>query len=120
MSRAPVTVTMIGHSTVLIEADGHRVLTDPWFGGWGHPVYKRIAPPARDRAALADVTLVVVSHNHWDHTDRSFFRSLSTDVPVLAPRESALVTRLKGARNVVGMRTWESRTFGSLRVTAVP
>jgi hypothetical protein len=27
----PVTVTRIAHSTVLIDFDGHRVLTDPWF-----------------------------------------------------------------------------------------
>jgi len=30
-------VTMIGHSTVLIEAAEKRILTDPYFGSWGNP-----------------------------------------------------------------------------------
>ena len=29
-------VTMIGHSTVLIEIAGTRILTDPYFGTWGN------------------------------------------------------------------------------------
>ncbi len=120
MPPSSMKITMIAHSTVLIETDGRRVLTDPWFGTWGNPAYVRVMAPARDRAALANVDLVLVSHNHWDHTDRSFFRMLSSDVPVLAPRESAGLTRLKGARNVIGVGKWESRTFSSLRVTAVP
>ena len=61
-------ITMIGHSTVLIEAGGMKILTDPYFGTWGNPAYKRLAPPARKREELRDVDLVLVSHNHWDHT----------------------------------------------------
>lgn len=113
-------LTMIGHSTVLIEAGGRRILTDPYFGAHGNPAYARIAPAAKKPEELQDVDLVLVSHNHWDHTDRSFFRSLAGHVPVLAPRESAWLTRLKGARNVIGMRKWELKQFGDVRVTAVP
>lgn len=113
-------ITMIGHSTVLIEAGGLRILTDPYFGAWGNPAYARLAPAARKREELENVDLVLVTHNHWDHTDRAFFRLLGGRVPVLAPRESAWVTRMKGARNVVGMRKWETKPFGAVRVTAVP
>ena len=62
-------VTMIGHSTVLIEAAGMKILTDPYFGTWGNLAYKRIAPPFKSREEMAAVDLVLVSHNHWDHTD---------------------------------------------------
>ena len=41
---------MIGHSTVLIEIGGLRILTDPYFGAWGNPAYGRLAPPAMSRA----------------------------------------------------------------------
>ena len=45
-------VTIIGHSTVLIEAAGTKILTDPYFGTWGNLAYKRIAPPSETREGL--------------------------------------------------------------------
>jgi L-ascorbate metabolism protein UlaG (beta-lactamase superfamily) len=64
---------LIGHSTVLLEMDGTTILTDPYFGTWGNPAYRRLAPPALPREKLQDVDLVLVSHNHFDHTDRRYF-----------------------------------------------
>lgn len=63
---------------------------------------------------------MLVSHNHWDHTGPRFLRSLSKTVPVLAPRATAWVTRLKGARNVIGLARWEQMSFGAVQITAVP
>jgi L-ascorbate metabolism protein UlaG (beta-lactamase superfamily) len=113
-------VTMIGHSTVLIEAAGMKILTDPYFGTWGNLAYKRIASPFKTREKMKDVDLVLVSHNHWDHTDSRYFRTLAADLPVVAPRAAAWITRAKGAKNVIGLRRWEKRQFGSVAVTAVP
>jgi L-ascorbate metabolism protein UlaG (beta-lactamase superfamily) len=113
-------VTMIGHSTVLIEAAGMKILTDPYFGAWGNPAYKRIAPPFKTREEMEAVDLVLVSHNHWDHTDSRYFRALSADIPVVAPRAAAWITRAKGAKNVVGLARWEQRHFGAVTVTATP
>jgi L-ascorbate metabolism protein UlaG (beta-lactamase superfamily) len=113
-------VTMIGHSTVLIEAAGKRILTDPYFGSWGNLAYKRITPPYKTREQMAAVDLILVSHNHWDHTDSRYFCALAADVPVVAPGAAAWITRAKGAKNVVGLRKWEQRQFGPVAVTAVP
>ncbi len=111
---------MVGHSTVLIEAAGKRILTDPYFGIWGNPAYKRIAPPFKTRNDWKDVDLVLVSHNHWDHTDSRFFRLLAGHVPVIAPRGSSWLTRLKGARNVIPLPKWAQERFGPVTITAVP
>lgn len=111
---------MIGHSTVLIECGGQKFITDPYFGAWGNPVYRRIVPPALSRDDLLDVNAVLLSHNHWDHTDRKYFRMLRPDVQVVAPRGRTLISKLKGARNVVGISGWKSRQLGEIRVTAVP
>ncbi len=111
---------MVGHSAVLVEAGGLGLLTDPYLGRWGNPGYARVAPPAQTREELKSVDLVLVSHNHWDHTDRRFFRMLAAETPVLAPRATAWVTRLKGGRNVIGLAKWEARQFGEVRITAVP
>ena len=113
-------IRLIGHSTVMFEMGGARLLTDPYFGTWGNPAYTRVTPPAVCREDVGPVDAVLLSHNHWDHTDRRYFRSLPPSVPVIAPRRSRWVTRLKGARTVVGVRPWESRTVGGVRVTAVP
>jgi L-ascorbate metabolism protein UlaG (beta-lactamase superfamily) len=113
-------ITMIGHSTLLIEVGGQRVLTDPFFGLRGHIAYARLAPPARTREELEDVGLVLVSHDHWDHVDRRFLRALGEGVPVLAPRMAAWAMKLLGVKAPIGMRPWEVRRLGALTVTAVP
>jgi L-ascorbate metabolism protein UlaG (beta-lactamase superfamily) len=120
MSPHPMHITMIGHSTVLIETGEHRILTDPYFGTWGHIAYARLAPPARTREELRDVTLVLISHNHWDHTDGPFLRALGAGVPVIAPAWASWETRLRGARAPAGMKAWEQKRFGAVTVTAVP
>lgn len=113
-------ITMIGHSTVLLESERGRILTDPYFGTWGNPAYRRLAPPARSREDLRNVDLVLVSHNHWDHTDGRYFRSLPPATTVVAPRRAAWLTRLRGARRLVGMKPWEERTLGAFEIAAVP
>ena len=113
-------ITMIGHSTVLIETGGQKILTDPYFGAWGNLAYARVAPPAKTREELGDVNLVLISHNHWDHTDRPFLRALGADVPVLAPSWASWETKLRGARAPIVMKAWEQQRFGAVTVTAVP
>ncbi len=113
-------IQLIGHSTVLFETGGVRLLTDPFFGTWGNPAYARVTPPALHREEVGPVDAVLLSHNHWDHTDRTYFRSLPASVPVIAPRRSRWVTRLKGARTVAGVRAWEALSVGGVKMTAVP
>ncbi len=113
-------ITMIGHSTVLIEAAGMKILTDPYFGSWGNLAYKRTAPPFKSREEMAGVDLVLLSHTHWDHTDSRYFRALAPSIPVVTRRAAAWLTRLQGAQNMVGLTPWQSQDFGAVRVTVTP
>jgi L-ascorbate metabolism protein UlaG (beta-lactamase superfamily) len=117
---APMQITMIGHSTVLFEIDGMKILSDPYFGTWGNPAYKRLAPPSMTREEIGSVDLVLVSHNHFDHRDRRFLSNLPENVPVAAPAGVTWLTRMHGVRNPQGMRKWEKKRFGAVDVTAVP
>jgi len=73
----------IGHSTVWIEIDGFRIVTDPVFSnrigiGIG-PVtlgMKRLVEPAVDLKALPTRALILLSHAHMDHFDLPSLRQL--------------------------------------------
>jgi L-ascorbate metabolism protein UlaG (beta-lactamase superfamily) len=78
--------TWLGHSTVLIEIDGVRLLTDPVWGPRASP--SRIAGPKRFQPvpvplrAMPPVDLVIISHDHYDHLDYPTIRALAkSDVP---------------------------------------
>ncbi|MCG6962366.1 MAG: MBL fold metallo-hydrolase [Acidobacteria bacterium] len=113
-------LTLVGHSTVLIECSGVRLLTDPYFGTLGNLAYERVAPPAISREEVGRIDGVLISHGHWDHTDRRFLRGLDPAVPVLVPSGTSALMRLKGARSVVPLRPWSFLTIGDAVVTAVP
>jgi L-ascorbate metabolism protein UlaG (beta-lactamase superfamily) len=75
-SRAPETglrVTWLGHSTLLVEIDGARVLTDPVWGARVSPVGfagpKRFHPVPVKLGELPELDAVIVSHDHYDHLD---------------------------------------------------
>jgi L-ascorbate metabolism protein UlaG (beta-lactamase superfamily) len=73
-------VTWLGHSTVLFEIDGARILTDPVWTQRASPVPfagpKRFHAPPVSIAALPELDAVLISHDHYDHLDRSAIRTL--------------------------------------------
>jgi L-ascorbate metabolism protein UlaG (beta-lactamase superfamily) len=68
-----MTVTWVGHATVLIQAGGLNILTDPIWSDYASPFPplgpKRVAQPGIRFDDLPKIDLVVVSHNHYDHLD---------------------------------------------------
>ncbi len=70
----PLGLDFIGHSALVIELDGVRLLTDPVTRARVGPL-RRVEPvPARDR--LRDIDAVLISHLHWDHLDVPSLRHL--------------------------------------------
>ncbi len=65
--------TWLGHSTVLLEMDGHRALTDPVWGTRASPFRllgpKRFQPVPLRLRQMPEVDVVVISHDHYDHLD---------------------------------------------------
>lgn len=72
--------TWLGHSTVLIEIDGLRVLTDPVWGKRASPSQlagpKRFQPVPLALKALPKLDAVVISHDHYDHLDMGTVKEL--------------------------------------------
>jgi len=78
-----VTLAWLGHSTVLINFYGVRILTDPVLFrrigvdlGLGTLGPLRLVASALTRAELPDLDLVLVTHAHFDHLDTPSLRSV--------------------------------------------
>jgi len=81
-------VTWLGHSTLLLEIDGHTVLTDPVFGARASPSErfgpKRFHPTPASLDELPPLTAVLLSHDHFDHLCALTMRALAaSDVPII-------------------------------------
>ena len=75
-----VKITLIGHSTTLIQIHGVNILTDPVFSDRSSPVSflgpKRFRKPGIDFDALPKIDAVLISHNHYDHLDLPTIKKL--------------------------------------------
>ena len=75
-----VRATWVGHSTVLLELGGLRILTDPLLRRRLGPLRRRRDLPVQQH--VDDVDVVLLSHLHHDHADLPSLRRLG-HVPVV-------------------------------------
>jgi len=124
--------TWLGHATVLVQAGGLNVLTDPIFSDRASPVSfagpKRQQPPGIALADLPHVDVVLVSHNHYDHLDEASVRALNAQsggpplfvVPLGVKAWLASV----GISNAVELDWWQShavsRPGGTAEIVMTP
>lgn len=73
-------VTLIGHSSLLIEIDGKRILTDPVWVKRASPVQffgpERFFPAPIALADLPPIDAIIISHDHFDHLDEATVKTL--------------------------------------------
>ncbi|MCB9762181.1 MAG: MBL fold metallo-hydrolase [Alphaproteobacteria bacterium] len=121
-------VTWLGHSTLLVEIDGLRVLTDPVWGERPSPStvvgVKRFHPPPLPLEALPPIDVVVLSHDHYDHLDAPTIRRLAqTEVPFVAPLGVGAHLEAWGVapERITELDWWEeTRLPGGLTLVATP
>jgi L-ascorbate metabolism protein UlaG (beta-lactamase superfamily) len=74
-------VTLVNHSTVLLQQPGANILTDPIWSlrasplTWAGP--KRVRTPGVRWEDLPRIDVVLLSHNHYDHLDVVTLRKLA-------------------------------------------
>jgi L-ascorbate metabolism protein UlaG (beta-lactamase superfamily) len=110
-------VRWLGHSTVLIELDGVRALTDPLLRKQVLHL-RRAVPLEVDEASEADV--VLLSHLHYDHVDLPSLRKLDRTIPLVVPRGAGALVSRQGFRSVVELTAGEETAVGKVTVRAVP
>ena len=120
-------VSWMGHSTILLEIDGHRFLTDPVWSERAGPVSftgpKRWYPPLLALADLPPLDAVLISHDHYDHLDYATIVALKDrNVTFVAPLGVGAHLEAWGVprERIVELDWWESRSFGDLTLRAVP
>jgi len=120
-------VTWLGHSTVLVEVEGRRFLTDPVWSprasplGWVGP--RRFFPPPIALEALPPLDAVVISHDHYDHLDRATVSALGTRgatfVVPLGVGAHLAAWGIPEAR-IIELDWWQRASFGPVAVVCTP
>lgn len=124
-----ITLCWLGHSTVLVDFYGLKVLTDPAFGTWlGLPLgvgtlgVKRYIAPALTPAELPPLDVILLSHGHRDHLDGPSLAPLCVAGGVVTAKATADLlagTRLKPITELAwGERTVLRTPKGQLEVEA--
>ena len=108
-------VTYVGHSTVLIDLDGTRVLTDPLLRTWVAHLRRRTSF-ALDQ--LRDLDAVLVSHAHYDHLDLPSLDVVGRSTPIVVPRGLGRLLRRRSFADVTEIDVGERITIGNVTVDA--
>jgi len=130
-----LTVTWIGHSTVLVQMDNINVLTDPVFSSCCSPVrlpgvgvrYRRAACTVDQ---LPHINAVIISHNHFDHLDYQSVLQLNqrfgADLCWFVPSGLKTWMQSSGCQHVIELNWWQEHEFikvgfsGSFKFVCVP
>jgi L-ascorbate metabolism protein UlaG (beta-lactamase superfamily) len=120
-------VTWLGHASVLVEIDGHRVLTDPVWSHRASPIPwlgpTRWYDPAIALADLPALDAVVVSHDHYDHLDMATIQALDEKrVKFVVPLGIGAHLEYWGvpSERIVELDWWERARFSALEIVSTP
>jgi L-ascorbate metabolism protein UlaG (beta-lactamase superfamily) len=121
-----VVVTFVGHAAFLIQVAGTSVLTDPVYSRRASPV--SFAGPRQARAPgvpfddLPPISLVLLSHNHYDHCDLTTLRRLEQRFHPMfvTPLGNGRLLRSEGIHRVEEIDWWETASAASLPITLTP
>jgi L-ascorbate metabolism protein UlaG (beta-lactamase superfamily) len=120
-------VTWLGHSTLLLEIDGRRVLVDPVWGERASPFSflgpKRFYAPLLALDELPSLDAVVISHDHYDHLDVPTVKALARrGVRWIVPLGVGAHLGGWGVPDslVTELDWWEGTRVAGLTITATP
>jgi L-ascorbate metabolism protein UlaG (beta-lactamase superfamily) len=115
-SDAQVTLTWLGHATVLINFLGIKILTDPALFpriGIRLPGFtigpKRLTAPALKVDELPKIDLILLSHAHFDHFDLRTLRCFDQNTRVITARSTSDLLRRTRFREVTELDWGETK-----------
>jgi L-ascorbate metabolism protein UlaG (beta-lactamase superfamily) len=115
-----ITVSWVGHATLLIGIRGHWFLTDPMFSERLAGVMVRNVEAAISPSELPPLDAILVSHAHFDHLDMPSLRRLTGVALLVPPGIPTFLPSDLPQHPVVALDTWQTWSHGDVRITAVP
>ena len=82
------TLRYLTHASLMLEVDGIKMLTDPWFvgeclaSGW----WLKYPPKSDVWNLLDEADLLYISHNHPDHLHAETLARARRDIPIIVPK----------------------------------
>jgi len=122
-----ITVSNLGHATLLMNFLGVRAITDPsLFDRVGLAVDsiftigpKRMSPPPLAPSDLQDVQLILITHAHMDHLDVPSLEALPKTATVVGCDKCSRIIAPLGFTDVRELKWGESTEFAGLKITAM-
>jgi L-ascorbate metabolism protein UlaG (beta-lactamase superfamily) len=111
-----VRIEYVGHSTLVVDLDGVKLLTDPLLRN--RVAHLRRAVPV-DAKALRGVDAILISHAHYDHLDLPSLDKLGKKLPIVVPRGLGGLVRKRRFESVLEVDVGESMHLGPVQVRAV-
>lgn len=120
-------ITNIGHATFLIQMAGLNIITDPVFsshaGPFGRLGPKRVVDPGISIEHLPLIDVAFISHNHYDHLDKSSVMILAThpNITFIVPLGiKKTLIKWGVTRPVIELDWWAMHSVKGVKITAVP
>ena len=110
-------LTFLGHSTVLIEVDALRILTDPMLRDGVGPVRRQVQAVLPE--LFADLDAIFISHGHHDHLDLPSLRRIPGRPTVIVPRGFGRIAGRLGLGPVEEVAPGDRLTIDRVRFSAV-
>jgi L-ascorbate metabolism protein UlaG (beta-lactamase superfamily) len=102
-SAGPLTITFVGHGTLILEIGGYVIHADPW---------SKLA----DYSALPHASCILITHHHQDHLDTGAIGKIRTPETVIYGTAEVA----EGLKGVTVLRNGDTASAGRFHIEAVP